>query len=89
MRNNFMFFGIGTELLLVAWLAYCGPINAALGTRNIRLVHWFCAIPFAILIFVFDECRKALMRATSSERKDEVTGQVRRDAGWLERNFAY
>ncbi len=89
MRNNFMLFGIGTELVLVAWLAYCKPINNALGTRDIRLVHWFCAIPFAIIIFIFDESRKALMRATSVEKQDPVTGQVKRVPGWLERNCAY
>jgi len=89
MRNNVMLFGIGSEILLVTCLAYFTPINKALGTRNIRLVHWFCAIPFAILIFLFDECRKALMRATSPEKKDPVTGQVTRDAGWIERNCAY
>ena len=89
MRNNFMLFGIGTEILLVAWLAYCIPINSALGTRNIRLVHWFCGIPFAIVIFMYDECRKALMRATSIEKTDPITGQVTRDAGWLETNCAY
>lgn len=89
MRNNFMLFGIGTEILLVAWLAYCIPINNGLGTRNIRLVHWFCAIPFAIFIFIYDECRKALMRATSPEKTDPITGQVTREAGWLERNCAY
>ena len=56
-------FGIRTGILLVAWLAYCKPLNDALGIRNIGLVHWFCAIPFAILIFIFDEGRKALMRS--------------------------
>ena len=89
MKNNFMLFGIGTEILLVAWLAYCKPLNDALGTRNIRLVHWFCAIPFAILIFVFDEGRKALMRATSYEKLDPATGQVTRVKGWLESNCAF
>lgn len=87
--NSFMLFGIGTEILLVAWLAYCTPINKTLGTRNIRLVHWFCAIPFAIMIFVFDECRKALMRSTSTSKTDRHTGQVTRAPGWIEKNCAY
>ena len=89
MKNNFMLFGIGTELLLVAWLAYCKPLNDMLGTRNIRLVHWFCAIPFAMLIFIFDEGRKALMRATSYEKIEPVTGQVTRHPGWLEKNALF
>ena len=84
-----MLFGIGTEILLVCWLAYFKPMNIALGTRNIRLTHWFPAIPFAIFIFCFDETRKALMRATSKERTDPVTCQTIREKGWIERNFAY
>ena len=89
MRNRFMIFGIATEIALVLTLAYIKPFNIALGTRNIRLVHWFCAIPFAILIFLFDESRKLLMRLTSREEKDPSTGQITRGLGWIERNCAY
>jgi len=89
MKNNFMLCGIGSELILAAWLTYCSPINNGLGTRNLRLVHWFCAIPFAILIFCFDESRKSIMRATSPEKMDVSTGQITRQSGWLERNCAY
>ena len=88
MKNSFMNFGIFFELLLVSWLAYCPPINSALGTANIRLTHWFCAIPWAIFIFIYDETRKALMRSTSPEKVDPYTGQVTRTAGWIER-FTY
>jgi len=89
MRNNVMYFGLGTEILLCGWLTYCTGINRGLGTRNIRLVHWFCAIPFAIIIFIYDESRKGLMRGTSPEKTDPITGQVTRDAGWIETNMAY
>ncbi|KAL7555017.1 hypothetical protein ACHAWF_018598 [Thalassiosira exigua] len=89
MKNRFMLFGIGTEILLVCAIAYLKPMNIALGTRNIKFVHWFPAIPFAIFIFCYDETRKALMRATSKERTDPVTRQVVRESGWIERNFAY
>lgn len=89
MKNSFMLFAIGSEILLVSWLAYCKPINIGLGTRNIRLVHWFPAIPFAIFIFCFDEGRKALMRATSRVKTDAITRQTIREEGWIERTFAY
>lgn len=89
MRNTFMLFGIGTEVLLVLFLCYCKPLNVGLGTRNLRLVHFFPAIPFAILIFCFDEARKAVMRVTSSERTDPISGQKIRGKGWIERNFGY
>lgn len=88
MRNSFMNFGIFFELLLVSWLAYFPPINYALGTAPIRLVHWFPAIPWAIFIFIYDETRKALMRSTSPTTTNKDTGQVTRKAGWLER-FTY
>ena len=88
MTNSFMNFGIFFELLLVSWLAYCPPINSALGTASIRLTHWFPAIPWAIFIFIYDETRKALMRSTSPEKLDPYTGQVTRTPGWLER-FTY
>jgi len=89
MRNDVMVFGICTEFFLVALLCYCLPINRALGTRNIRLVHWFASIPWCIFIFIFDECRKGIMRTTSPEKIDKATGQVIRSPGWAERNCAY
>ena len=69
MKNKFMLFGIGTEVLLVLFLCYCKPLNVGLGTRNLRLVHFFPAIPFAILILIMDEGRKSLMRLISFRGK--------------------
>ena len=42
-----------------------------------------------MIIFMYDEIRKYLMRTTSPEVMDKSTGQVRRIAGWLERNTYY
>ncbi|CAM9704547.1 unnamed protein product [Scytosiphon promiscuus] len=89
MINSAMNFGLFFETLLAAWLCYCPPINVGLGTRNLRLVHWFPAMPFSMIIFMYDEIRKYLMRTTSPEVMDKSTGQVRRIAGWLERNTYY
>jgi len=90
MRNKFMLFGIGTEVMLVLFLCYCKPLNVGLGTRNLRLVHFFPAIPFAILICCFDEARKLLMRMSSREGVDAISGEtIIRGKGWIERNFGY
>lgn len=89
MSNSFMNFGLFFETILAACLAYVGWIQPALLTRNLRFTHWFPAIPFSILIFVYDETRKYLMRSTSPEIVDKATGQVKRQAGWLERNTYY
>lgn len=48
MINSAMNFGLFFETLLAAWLCYCPPINVGLGTRNLRLVHWFPAMPFSV-----------------------------------------
>jgi len=88
LSNSTLNFGLFFETLLAAWLAYCLPINV-IGTRNLRLTHWFPGIPFSILIFVYDETRKYLMRSSSPEKISETTGQVTRIPGWLEVNTYY
>uniref|UniRef100_A0A7R9U5E7 Cation-transporting P-type ATPase N-terminal domain-containing protein n=1 Tax=Pinguiococcus pyrenoidosus TaxID=172671 RepID=A0A7R9U5E7_9STRA len=88
MKNSTLNFGLFFETALAAWLCYCLPIHV-LGTRNLRLTHWFPGIPFSIMIFVYDETRKFLMRVTSPETVDAATGQVIRVKGWLERNTYY
>jgi len=89
MSNSTMNFGLFFETLLAAWLAYFNPFNLAIGTRNIRVTHWFPAMPFSMLILGYDEVRKYLMRCTSPVNIDPSTGRQNRYAGWLERNTYY
>jgi sodium/potassium-transporting ATPase subunit alpha len=84
LRNQVMNFGLFFETLLAAWMCYCPPINVGLGTRNIRFTHWMPGMPWSMLIFIYDEIRKYLMRSTSPEIVDKATGQVTRKQGWLE-----
>jgi len=89
MSNETMNFGLFFETLLAAWLAYFETFQLAFGTRNIKLVHWFPAMPFSALIFGYDETRKYLMRQTSPIKIDAETGRAVRIQGWLERNTYY
>jgi len=89
MSNDTMNFGLFFETLLAAWLAYFSSFCLAFGTRNIRVTHWFPAMPFSMLIFGYDETRKFMMRATSPVKIDKKTGQSVRVQGWLERNTYY
>merc|ERR1719409_954377 len=89
MANQAMNFGLFFETLLAAYLAYWPVLCTAFGTREIRLVHWFTAMPFSLMIFGYDETRKYLMRATSPVTIDKGTGQSIRSPGWLERNTYY
>ncbi len=88
LQNGVMNFGLFFETMLAAWLCYCIPVNS-IGTRPLRLAHWFPAMPFSMLIFFYDEIRKYLMRLTSPEVIDKATGQARRIPGWIERNTYY
>jgi hypothetical protein len=89
MSNSAMNFGLFFETLLAAYLAYMPVLCQAFGTRDIRVTHWFTAMPFSMMIFGYDETRKYLMRATSPVTIDKGTGQSLRTAGWLERNTYY
>merc|ERR1711865_830707 len=86
MKNPVMNFALIFECLLGAILCYVTPIGRALGTRPLRVTHWFTAMPFSIFIFLYDEIRKYLMRQTSISETDKVTGRTIREPGWLELN---
>jgi sodium/potassium-transporting ATPase subunit alpha len=89
MRNPAMNFGLIFETILGAALCYVPGIGLGLGTRPLRLTHWFPGMPFSIIIFMYDEIRKARMRATSFTTEDPETKRVTRIPGWLERNTYY
>ncbi|RLN65457.1 hypothetical protein BBP00_00002846 [Phytophthora kernoviae] len=89
MTNSVLNFGLMFEFMLCAVIAYAGFTHTVLGTDNVRLVHWFPALPFAIFLAVLDEARKFLMRSTSRSVIRKDTGQMLRYPGWLEVNTYY
>jgi len=62
LANKFMNFGIAFETVLAMLLCYVPPLNLVFGTRPIHVLHWFPGVPWSILIFVYDEIRKGIMR---------------------------
>jgi len=94
MRNPLMNFGLLFETILGSALCYIPFLNIALQTRPLRLTHWMPGMPFCIIIFLYDETRKWLMRSPSSPMrsvkiKDKVTLQNRMEHGWVGRNTYY
>lgn len=89
MLNSFMNFGLVFETLLACFFCYIPIINIGVGTRPIRATHWLPAVPFSLWIFGYDEIRKWIMRTTTVAKENTLTGQVERDAGWMERNTYY
>jgi len=75
MYNMIMNFGLIFETLLAAFLSYTPGMDKGLKMYPLKINWWFPALPFSILIFVFDEVRKYLLR--------------RQPGGWIEKETYY
>jgi len=62
MDNWFLNFGLVFETLLAAFLSYCPGMDQALRMYPLYWQWWVPALPFCILIFVYDELRRLHMR---------------------------
>ena len=76
MKNWVMNFGIFFETALAAFLCYTPGMDKGLRMYPLYFRWWLPAIPFSVLIFVYDECRKLLLRRL-------------RPGNWLERETYY
>jgi hypothetical protein len=89
MRNPLMNFGLLFETILGACVCFVPFLNAALQTRPLRFTHWFPGMPFMVIIFMYDEIRKYIMRSGSYDETDPVTGQVTKKFNWVGENTYY
>ncbi|CAG9328025.1 unnamed protein product [Blepharisma stoltei] len=72
------------ETALAVILCYVPGINSALGGRPLPYLHWgFPAIPSFILLIIYDESRKFLLRREKARLRG--TGEK----GWIEANTFY
>merc|ERR1719412_2775141 len=76
MSNWVMNFGLCFETCLAAVLSYTPGMDKGLKMYPLKLNWWFPAVPFSLLIFVFDEVRKYLLRQNPP-------------GGWVERETYY
>lgn len=73
-----MIFAWVFEIFLILILAYVYPLNIGLGTRDLSLLHFgFYSGIFSIMLMVYDETRKYLMRRGTKDPNKP---------GWFERN---
>merc|ERR1712183_353741 len=75
MKNHMLNFGLFFETALAALLQYTPGLNTGLRLRPMNASWWFIAIPFSLLIFCYDECRRYFLR--------------RHPGGWVERETYY
>ncbi|KTF92127.1 hypothetical protein cypCar_00005198 [Cyprinus carpio] len=67
--NRILIFGLFTETALAAFLSYCPGMDIALRMYPLKIMWWFCAIPYSLLIFVYDEIRKLILRRNPGDMK--------------------
>nr|DBA13951.1 TPA: hypothetical protein GDO54_004975 [Pyxicephalus adspersus] len=75
MKNKILIFGLLEETALAAFLSYCPGMDVALRMYPLKVTWWFCAFPYSLLIFVYDEVRKMILR--------------RDPGGWVEKETYY
>ncbi|KAJ8336427.1 hypothetical protein SKAU_G00376470 [Synaphobranchus kaupii] len=75
MKNRILIFGLFAETALAAFLSYCPGMDIALRMYPLKVSWWFCALPYSLLIFIYDELRKLILR--------------RNPGGWVERETYY
>uniref|UniRef100_A0A665XD90 Sodium/potassium-transporting ATPase subunit alpha n=1 Tax=Echeneis naucrates TaxID=173247 RepID=A0A665XD90_ECHNA len=62
MKNRILIFGLFVETALAAFLSYCPGMDIALRMYPLKIMWWFCAFPYSLLIFIYDEVRKFILR---------------------------
>jgi len=75
MKNWVLNFGILFETVLAAVLSYTPGMDKGLRMYPLKFYWWFPAVPFSCLIFIYDECRRFVLR--------------RNPGGWVESETYY
>merc|ERR1719244_1118070 len=58
MKNRILIFGLFEETALALFLSYCPGMDVALRMYPLKPSWWFCAFPYSLLIFLYDEARR-------------------------------
>ncbi|TNN80842.1 Sodium/potassium-transporting ATPase subunit alpha-1 [Liparis tanakae] len=75
LMNRILIFGLFAETALAAFLSYCPGMDIALRMYPLKPCWWFCAFPYSLLIFLYDEARRYILR--------------RNPGGWVEQETYY
>ncbi|KAI1305853.1 Sodium/potassium-transporting ATPase subunit alpha [Halotydeus destructor] len=75
MTNHILTFGIVFETLLAAFLCYTPGLDKGLNMYPLKFSWWFPAMPFSLVIFLYDEARRYLIR--------------KNPGGWVEQETYY
>ncbi|CAL1279857.1 unnamed protein product [Larinioides sclopetarius] len=62
MMNHVLNFGLCFETALAAFLSYCPGMDRGLRMYPLKFQWWLIALPFSLLIFIYDEIRRYILR---------------------------
>ncbi|XP_048588612.1 sodium/potassium-transporting ATPase subunit alpha-2 [Nematostella vectensis] len=62
MNNHILIIGLIFETALAAFLLYTPGLSTALSLYGLNASWWFIGVPYSILIFVYDEVRRYILR---------------------------
>uniref|UniRef100_H2Z2K8 Potassium-transporting ATPase alpha chain 2 n=1 Tax=Ciona savignyi TaxID=51511 RepID=H2Z2K8_CIOSA len=62
MRNKVLIVGLFEETCLAVFLTLCPGLDTALKMYPLEWPWWFLPMPFAVIIFIYDEIRRYLIR---------------------------
>uniref|UniRef100_A0A7S2H429 Cation-transporting P-type ATPase C-terminal domain-containing protein n=1 Tax=Octactis speculum TaxID=3111310 RepID=A0A7S2H429_9STRA len=79
-NNDYINYGIAIALMITFLVSYSEIGHSLFGAEKLKFSAWLPGIPFALMIFGFDEIRRYLMRLTST---NSITGDE--IIGWLEK----
>ncbi|KAM3922203.1 potassium-transporting ATPase alpha chain 2 [Leptodactylus fuscus] len=60
--NKVLLMGLASQIIIGAFLSYCPGMPEALKFCPLRAQYWFVAVPYAVLILIYDEIRKLIIR---------------------------
>jgi len=61
-RNKVLIAGLLEETALATFLSYCPGMDQALRMYPLEWEYWLVPMPFALIIWIYDELRKYLIR---------------------------
>jgi len=86
MTNGFMNYALFFETMLGAFLVYLPIANVVMGTAPLRFVWWVSAIPFSIMIYIYDELRKGYIRNHRAKWMKTAKADQKYKGCWLTHN---
>lgn len=73
-RNKVAWAALFSMAFVASVIIYVPGVQTVLGTKPLWLIEWLPALPTAVFIWIYDECRKSLLRRSPEGFVARVSG---------------